>query len=170
MVTAVFVLCAPESRGNQTLRLVDRPDQGSCPGREIQFHGDAKILPSLSRTWPAATLSLNVLCLPPSSQMMPVRMLISWTMPSKTRWSAGPPIEVRFAVPNLSAKISAVFQPGDNDRYAASRAPPPAVHQSKDHFAASVQVRRRRIHQNEVPASAPARTRKIPVSYHWSGQ
>jgi hypothetical protein len=31
-------------------------------------------------------------------------------MPSKTFWSAGPPIEVRFAVPMESARISAVFQ------------------------------------------------------------
>jgi hypothetical protein len=37
-------------------------------------------------------------------------MSISWTMPSMTFWSAGPPIEVRFAVVKVSARISAVFQ------------------------------------------------------------
>jgi hypothetical protein len=36
-------------------------------------------------------------------------MSISWTIPLKTFWSAGPPIEVRFAVPRESARISAVF-------------------------------------------------------------
>jgi len=32
------------------------------------------------------------------------------------------------------------------------------------------QVLRRRIHQKEIHDSAPARARKIPVSYHWRGQ
>ena len=37
-------------------------------------------------------------------------MSISWTKPSMTRWSAGPPMEVRFAVVTVSARISAVSQ------------------------------------------------------------
>jgi hypothetical protein len=41
---------------------------------------------------------------------LPARMSISCTMPSMTAWSAGPPMEVRFAVAVLKATISAVFQ------------------------------------------------------------
>ena len=37
-------------------------------------------------------------------------MSISCTMLSTTFWSAGPPMEVRFAVVMVSAMISAVFQ------------------------------------------------------------
>jgi hypothetical protein len=37
-------------------------------------------------------------------------MLTSWTIPSMTSWSAGPPMEVRLAVAVVYARISAVFQ------------------------------------------------------------
>jgi hypothetical protein len=37
-------------------------------------------------------------------------MSISWTRPSMTLWSAGPPMAVRFAVVTVLARISAVFQ------------------------------------------------------------
>ena len=40
----------------------------------------------------------------------PVLMSISWTRPSMTRWSAGPPMAVRFAVVTVSAGIRAVSQ------------------------------------------------------------
>jgi hypothetical protein len=41
---------------------------------------------------------------------LPVLMSISCTMLSTTFWSAGPPMEVRFAAVTVSVTISAVFQ------------------------------------------------------------